>query len=62
METYPSRVVERTSSTPEMELTASSIGLVTLDSISSAPVPGRLAVTETTGKSTLGNRSTPSSK
>src|SRR5579884_2179472 len=58
----PSRVVERSSSMPETELTASSIGLVTVVSSSSALAPGRLAVTDTTGKSTLGNRSTPSLK
>ncbi len=58
----PSRTVDRSSSTPETVLIASSIGRVTLVSISSGLVPGRLAITETTGKSTLGNKSTPSSK
>src|SRR5579885_3236916 len=58
----PSRVVARSSSTPETELTASSMGLVTVVSSSSALAPGRLAVTDTTGKSTFGNRSTPSLK
>src|SRR5262249_52793288 len=60
--TMPSRVVERSSSTPEIWLMASSMGLVTVVSISPALAPGREAVTETTGKSTFGNRSTPRPK
>ena len=39
----------------------SSIGLVTVVSISSTLAPGSTVVTVQTGKSTLGNRSTPSS-
>ena len=58
----PSRVVERNSSIPEIVLSASSIGLVTELSISSALAPGNAAEIEITGKSTLGNRSTLSSK
>ena len=55
----PSLVVERSSSMPEIVLTTSSIGLVTPVSISSTLAPGSVVVTVTTGKSTLGNRSTP---
>src|SRR5687767_8691960 len=46
---------------PETVLTASSSGLVTVVSISSALAPGTAAVMERTGKSILGNKSTPSS-
>ena len=56
----PSLVVERSSSMPETVLMISSIGLVTLVSISSTLAPLSVVVTVTTGKSTLGNRSTPS--
>src|SRR5690349_9082992 len=58
-EVIPSLVVERNSSIPEIVLTASSIILVTPVSISSTLVPGRVVVTVTIGRSTLGNRSTP---
>ncbi len=56
----PSCVVDRISSMPETVLMMSSIGFVTVVSISSTPAPGRTVVTVQTGKSTLGNRSTPS--
>ena len=59
-EVIPSLVVERSSSIPEMVLTASSIILVTPVSISSTLVPERVVVTVTMGRSTLGKRSTPS--
>ncbi len=57
----PSEVVDRSSSMPETVLMASSIGLVTDDSISSTLAPCRTVTTETTGNSTFGKRSTPSS-
>ena len=57
----PSWVVDRSSSMPETVLMMSSIGLVTVVSISSTLAPGSTVVTVQTGKSTLGNRSTPSS-
>ena len=57
----PSWVVDRSSSMPETVLMMSSIGLVTEVSISSTLAPGSTVVTVQTGKSTLGNRSTPSS-
>ena len=56
----PSLVVDRSSSMPETVLMISSIGLVTLVSISSTLAPWSVVVTVTTGRSTLGNRSTPS--
>ncbi len=56
----PSLVVDRSSSMPETVLMISSIGLVTLVSISSTLAPLSVVVTTTIGKSTLGNRSTPS--
>ena len=46
---------------PETVLMMSSIGLVTVVSISSTLAPGSIVVTVHTGKSTLGKRSTPSS-
>ena len=55
----PSCVVDRSSSIPDTVLMMSSIGLVTVVSISSTPEPVRTVVTVQTGKSTLGNRSTP---
>ena len=55
----PSFVVERSCSIPETVLTISSIGLVTPVSISSTLAPRSVVVTVTSGKSTLGNRSTP---
>src|SRR5262245_40039082 len=58
----PSRDVERSSSTPDTELTASSISFVTVVSISLPLAPGRPALMETTGKSIFVNRSTPSRK
>ena len=58
----PSELTERIASTPETVLITSSIGLVTEVSISSALAPGSVVVTAQTGKSTLGNRSTPSRK
>ena len=58
----PSLVVERSSSIPDIVLTISSMGRVTEVSISSELAPRRVVVTTTTGKSTLGNRSTPSRK
>src|SRR5437764_79625 len=58
-EEMPSLVVERSSSMPEMVLTASSIALVTPVSISSTDVPARVVVMVTMGRSTLGKRSTP---
>ena len=57
----PSIVVDRSSSMPETVLMMSSIGLVTVVSISSTLAPGSTVVTVQTGKSTFGNRSTPSS-
>ena len=57
----PSVVVDRSSSMPETVLMMSSIGLVTVVSISSTLAPGSTVVTVQTGKSTSGNRSTPSS-
>src|SRR5438067_6030094 len=45
---------------PEMVLTISSIGLVMPVSISVTLAPRSVVVTVTTGRSTLGNRSTPS--
>ena len=56
----PSRTCDRSSSMPETRLTASSSGRVTVVSSSSALAPGKMAVTATTGTSTLGNSSTPS--
>ena len=53
-------VVDRSSSIPEMVLRMSSIGLVTEVSISSTLAFGRTVVTEATGNSTSGKRSTPS--
>ncbi len=58
----PSPLTERIVSMPETVLRMSSMGLVTLFSISSALAPGNVVVTLHTGKSTLGNRSTPSRK
>ena len=55
----PSWVVDRSSSIPETVLMMSSIGLVTVVSISSTLAPEREVVTVQTGKSTLGKRSTP---
>ena len=46
---------------PETVLMMSSIGLVTVVSISSTLAPGSTVVTVQTGKSTSGKRSTPSS-
>ena len=46
---------------PETVLMMSSMGLVTVVSISSTLAPGSTVVTVQTGKSTSGNRSTPSS-
>src|SRR3954470_14694569 len=56
----PSDEVERSSSMPLMGLTASSILSEISVSISSGAAPGRRVVTTTVGKSTFGNRSTPS--
>ncbi len=58
----PSELTERIVSMPETVLITSSIGLVTEVSISSALAPGSVVVTVQTGKSTLGNRSTPRRK
>ncbi len=55
----PSLVVDRSSSMPETVLMISSMGLVTLVSISSTLAPLSVVVTVTMGKSTLGSRSTP---
>ena len=49
-------LVERISSTPETVLMASSIGFVTDVSISSALAPGKVVVTEHTGKVDLGKQ------
>ena len=56
----PSLDVERSSSMPLIVLTAPSILSETSLSISSALEPGRVVVTTTIGKSTLGNWSRPS--
>ena len=56
----PSLVVERSCSIPATVLTISSIGLVTPVSISSTLAPRSVVVTVTSGRSTLGNSSTPS--
>ena len=56
----PSVVTERSSSMPLMVLTASSTLSVISVSTSSGAAPGCVVVTTTTGKSTLGKRSTPS--
>src|SRR3954470_12194720 len=53
-------VVDRSSSMPLTVLMMSSSGLVTEVSISSTLAPGKTVVTVQTGKSTFGNRSTPS--
>ena len=56
----PSDEVDRSSSRPEMVLTASSIGSETSRSISAGEAPGLRVVMRMVGKSTLGMRSTPS--
>ncbi len=56
----PSDEFDRSSSMPLMVLTASSILSVTSVSTSSGAAPGRRVVTTTVGKSTFGNRSSPS--
>ena len=57
----PSIVVERSSSMPLIVFTASSMGLVIWLSISSGLAPSRRVETVMVGRSTLGNRSRPSS-
>jgi hypothetical protein len=54
----PSAEVERSSSMPEMVLTASSMRLVTCVSTSSGEAP-RSVMMVTVGNSIFGNRSTP---
>jgi hypothetical protein len=56
----PSEEAERSSSMALIVLTASSILSVISVSTSSGAAPGRRVVTTTVGKSTLGNRSSPS--
>src|SRR5499426_2876722 len=56
----PSDEIERSSSMPLIVLTASSILSVISVSICSGAAPGCTVVTTTVGKSTFGNRSTPS--
>src|SRR5947207_14291591 len=56
----PSEEVDRSSSMPLIVLTASSILSVISVSICSGAAPGWTVVTSTVGKSTFGNRSTPS--
>ncbi len=56
----PSEETENSWSMPLMVLTASSILSVISVSISSGAAPTRTVVTLTSGKSTLGKRSTPS--
>ena len=56
----PSDEFERSSSIPLIVLTASSILSVTSVSTSSGAAPGSLVTTTTVGKSTFGNRSSPS--
>src|SRR5215217_9284618 len=58
----PCPETERNSLIPSTVLTTSSSGCVTSDSTSSGAAPGRLTRTETVGRSTEGNRSTPSLK
>src|SRR5215213_2667541 len=58
----PSLDTDRSSSMPLMVLTASSILSVMSVSISSGADPGRRVITAMVGKSTFGNRSTPSWK
>src|ERR1043165_5173479 len=53
---------ERRLSMPSTVLTTSSIGCETSVSISSGDAPGKVVRTVTVGKSTAGNRSTPSLK
>ena len=58
----PSMVEERSSSSPLMVLTTSSMGLVIWLSISSGEAPGSRVVMVMVGRSTLGKMSTPSWK
>src|ERR1041385_7724493 len=58
----PCPETERSSLMPSTVLTTSSIGCAMSDSTSSGAAPGRLTRTETVGRSTEGNRSTPSLK
>src|ERR1051326_1024392 len=58
----PCPETERSSLMPSTVFTTSSIGCATSDSTSSGAAPGRLTRTETVGRSTDGNRSTPSLK
>ena len=55
----PSELTDWMASTPDTVLMASSITFVTVVSVSSALAPGSVVVMAQTGKSTLGNRSTP---
>jgi hypothetical protein len=55
MRATPSTVRLESSSMPSIVLMISSIGLVTVVSISSGDAPGRLVVTVTLGMSTFGN-------